>query len=85
VEVQFSHRHLRFGAAYFCNLFLFKEQMNQSILERKLSGDPQLRDLIQILKRSAELSAEDATMTAKEARCFLRLDRGVWDTYRKQG
>jgi hypothetical protein len=59
--------------------------MNQTILERKLRGDPLVCDLIQILKRSAELAAEDATMTAKEARCFLRIDRRVWDTYRKDG
>jgi hypothetical protein len=59
--------------------------MNQSILERKLKGDPYICDLIEFIKRSAELAAEDATMTAKEARSFLRIDRHLWDGYRKDG
>jgi hypothetical protein len=59
--------------------------MNKTISELKRSGDPYTCNLITILKRSDELTAEDDTMNATEAQEFLRIDSNKWNDYRIEG
>lgn len=55
------------------------------ILKRKLTENPDAAVLLDMIHRQAQIPAERANMTAKEAMSYLGIDRPRWDCYHKQG